>query len=96
MSEYGFQGRVVEINAAAGVLARRLADQYSSSGHQRFVAGSIGPSGMLPSTDGLDLSDHKSDLAADIIEGIREVLWGYPTCHWKLFEILVELKIFPN
>src|SRR5512143_1742425 len=57
MKEYGLQERVIEINEAAARLARRLADEYSqiinhkSSIQNRFVAGSIGPSGKLPSAD---------------------------------------------
>jgi len=72
LSKYGLQGRGVEINAAAAVLARRLADQYCAAGHQCFAAGSIGPSGMLPSADAPDLSDHKYNIRTHIIEGLRK------------------------
>jgi 5-methyltetrahydrofolate--homocysteine methyltransferase len=50
LREYGLQDRVVEINRAAAQLARRVADKFSTPARPRFVAGSIGPSGMLPST----------------------------------------------
>lgn len=49
LADYGLQERVDEINTAAARLARSVADEFSSSGHKRFVAGSIGPSGKLPS-----------------------------------------------
>src|SRR5512135_3452331 len=54
MKEYGLQDRVIEINETAARLARRLANEYSVQADgrpplQRFVAGSIGPSGKLPS-----------------------------------------------
>src|SRR5512138_1246659 len=47
MKEYGLQDRVIEINEAAARLARRLADEYSKD-KERFVAGSMGPTGKLP------------------------------------------------
>ena len=51
LAEYGLEERVLEINRAAAQLARRLADEYSTPDRPRFVAGSMGPSGKLPSMD---------------------------------------------
>src|SRR4026208_1841428 len=55
MAEYKLGDRVIEINETAASLARRLADEYfqpdKSNVQPRFVAGSIGPSGKLPSTN---------------------------------------------
>src|SRR5574341_1002402 len=51
------QDRVVELNRAAAQLARRAADRFSTADGPRFVAGSIGPSGMLPSADDPTLSN---------------------------------------
>jgi len=76
MAEYGLQDRIVEINMAAAQLARRLADEYSildnrnsnnesQISHPRFVAGSIGPSGKLPSTNDPELSNVKYDELID-------------------------------
>src|SRR5688500_8094983 len=50
LREYGLQDRVLEINRAAATLARRVADRFATADRPRFVAGSIGPSGLLPST----------------------------------------------
>ena len=66
MVEYGLQDRVIEINMAAAKLARSLADEYSQIKNPRFVAGSIGPSGKLPSTDDPELSNVKYDELIDI------------------------------
>src|SRR3989441_10256240 len=49
--EYGLGTLTHEINITAARLARRLADRYSTPEQPRFVAGSIGPTGMLPSSD---------------------------------------------
>ncbi|HAV78566.1 MAG TPA: methionine synthase [Anaerolineae bacterium] len=67
MQEYQLQDRVIEINMAAASLARRLADEYGEkTGQPRFVAGSIGPSGKLPSTNDPELSNVKYDELIDI------------------------------
>jgi 5-methyltetrahydrofolate--homocysteine methyltransferase len=66
LGEYGLSGRVLEINQAAAALARRLADEYSTPSKPRFVAGSIGPSGKLPSADDPDLSRISYDELADV------------------------------
>ncbi|HEY4720316.1 MAG TPA: homocysteine S-methyltransferase family protein, partial [Anaerolineae bacterium] len=58
MREYQLQDRIVEINRTAAALARRVADRFErETGVPRFVAGSIGPSGMLPSTNDPTLSN---------------------------------------
>ncbi|MCS6908839.1 MAG: homocysteine S-methyltransferase family protein [Anaerolineales bacterium] len=66
LGEYGLADRVIEINRAAASLAKRLADEYSTPDHPRFVAGSIGPSGKLPSADDPDLSDISFDELVDV------------------------------
>ncbi len=83
MKEYKLQDRVIEINETAAKLARRLADEYSrrntqnatdhepsTINHQpRFVAGSIGPSGKLPSASDPELSNVSFDELADVFRG---------------------------
>jgi 5-methyltetrahydrofolate--homocysteine methyltransferase len=74
MQEYGLGDRVIEINETAARLARRLADEYGEkTGQPRFVAGSIGPSGKLPSADDPQLSDVTFD---DLAEVFREQAVG--------------------
>src|SRR5579884_2069994 len=51
LDEYGLGNLTHEINLSAARLARRLADRYSTPQQPRFVAGSIGPTGMLPSSN---------------------------------------------
>lgn len=68
LGEYSLQDRVIEINQKAAELAKRLADEYTQeTGHKRFVAGSIGPSGKLPSMDDPDLSNVRFDELTDVI-----------------------------
>lgn len=51
LDEYGIGHLLYEQNFQAAQLARKVADRYSTPEKPRFVAGSIGPTGMLPSSD---------------------------------------------
>src|SRR5690349_16255363 len=51
LDEYGIGNLTYEISLAAARLARRVADSYSTPAQPRFVAGSVGPTGMLPSSN---------------------------------------------
>jgi 5-methyltetrahydrofolate--homocysteine methyltransferase len=51
LDEWGLGDRTLEINTKAAQIARRAA------GEQRFVAGSIGPTGFLPASDDPTLGD---------------------------------------
>ncbi len=51
LAEWGIGDRIHELNVAAARLARAACEAHASSDHPRFVAGSIGPTGMLPSSD---------------------------------------------
>ncbi|HAX70709.1 MAG TPA: methionine synthase, partial [Anaerolineae bacterium] len=74
MAEYGLQDRIIEINKAAASLARKVADEFAAkTGQPRFVAGSIGPSGKLPSTNDPELSNVKYD---ELIDTFREQAVG--------------------
>jgi 5-methyltetrahydrofolate--homocysteine methyltransferase len=58
LEEWGLGERTLELNEAAARLARSVADRFTAAtGRQRFVAGSIGPTGKLPSSDDPALSD---------------------------------------
>ncbi len=47
--EYGLAEQAYEINKRAAEIARKIADEFSSEGHKRYVAGSMGPTTKLPS-----------------------------------------------
>jgi 5-methyltetrahydrofolate--homocysteine methyltransferase len=58
LGEFGLADRTLEINRAAARLAREVCDRFErESGIPRFVAGSMGPSGKLPSGNDPDLSN---------------------------------------
>jgi 5-methyltetrahydrofolate--homocysteine methyltransferase len=58
LEEWGLGERTIELNQAAARLARSIADRYQAQdGRPRYVAGSMGPTGKLPSSDDPALSD---------------------------------------
>jgi 5-methyltetrahydrofolate--homocysteine methyltransferase len=82
LREYGLQDRVAEINQAAAAVARRACERYATAERPRFVAGSIGPSGYLPSTSDPalgsmtyeELADVFAEQARGLVEGGVDVL----------------------
>ena len=82
LDEYGLGALTHEVNLAAARLARRIADSYSTSKLPRFVAGSIGPTGMLPSSNDpllsnityQQLAEIFQEQAAALLEGSVDVL----------------------
>lgn len=57
LDEYGIGEEVYHQNFTAAQLARKLADAYSTPSRPRYVAGSMGPTGYLPSADDPTLSN---------------------------------------
>lgn len=83
LEEWGLADQTHAVNVAAAQLARRVADRFAAQdGRPRFVAGSIGPTGKLPSSDDPALADisfaQLSDIfyeqASALIEGGADVL----------------------
>ena len=50
LEEWGLGDKVRDINVAAAKIARAAADKHSTPDKPRFVAASMGPTGMLPSS----------------------------------------------
>ncbi|MGH7693582.1 MAG: homocysteine S-methyltransferase family protein, partial [Gemmatimonadaceae bacterium] len=57
LAEWGLFDKVRDINFNAARLAREACDKFSTPEQPRFVAGSIGPTGMLPSSADPTLSN---------------------------------------
>src|SRR5579859_7781969 len=82
LDDYGLGDRTREINSAAARLAREAAGEFSTPDKPRFVAGSMGPTGMLPSSDDPSLSaityqqlaEQYREQAAALIEGGADLL----------------------
>jgi 5-methyltetrahydrofolate--homocysteine methyltransferase len=82
LEEWGLGDKVREINVAAARVARAAADKYSTPDKPRFVAASMGPTGMLPSSSDPalgnitfeELARNFHDQAQYLIEGGVDVL----------------------
>ncbi len=82
LAEWGLGDKTREINVAAARLARTACDVFSTPDQPRFVAGSLGPTGMLPSSDDPTLSaisfeelaEQYYQQAAALVEGGVDVL----------------------
>ena len=57
LEEYGYGGQTVEFNKKAAQLAREVADEFEN----RYVIGSMGPTGFLPSSSDPDLGQKPLD-----------------------------------
>ncbi len=66
LDEYDLGDRVAEINRNAAQIARAACEKYSAPERQRFVAGSMGPTGMLISSSDPSLSKITFQELADI------------------------------
>jgi 5-methyltetrahydrofolate--homocysteine methyltransferase len=77
LAEYGLQDRAYELNLKAAQIAKRVARDYSKNGHQRFVAGSMGPTTKLPSLGHIgfkDMAAAYAEQAKGLVEGGVDVL----------------------
>src|SRR5580704_4733282 len=82
LDEYGLGERTQEVNFQAAAIARKACDAISTPQHPRFVAGSMGPTGMLISSSDPSLSnityrqlrDVYGEQARALVEGGADLL----------------------
>jgi 5-methyltetrahydrofolate--homocysteine methyltransferase len=77
LDEYGLGDKTAEINRGSAEIARAACDAVSTPEQPRFVAGSLGPTGMLISSSDPTLSKITFDQLADIYgEQARHLVEG--------------------
>jgi len=77
LHEWGLGDKVRDINVAAARIARAAVDKYTTPDRPRFVAASMGPTGMLPSSSDPVLSQISYDeLAANYYEQAKYLVEG--------------------
>jgi 5-methyltetrahydrofolate--homocysteine methyltransferase len=77
LAEYDIAERAFELSHASAVLARRVADEYSSTAQPRFVAGSMGPGTKFPTLGQItydDLEASYEEMAYGLLEGGVDLL----------------------
>lgn len=68
LGEYGIADRTRELNRKAAMLAKEVAHGFSTSGHIRYVSGSVGPTTKLPSLGHVRFRE--------LVAGFREQVLG--------------------
>ena len=77
LAEYGLEDEALTLNREAARIARKVAADYSTAAHPRFVAGSMGPSTKLPSLGHISFTDMESAYriqAKGLLEGGVDLL----------------------
>lgn len=99
LREFGLEEHLREINLRAAQLARRVADRFAAeTGIPRFVAGSMGPTGKLPSLDDPELSNISYDELSAIYEEQAAALiaGGVDVLLLETHQDLLEVKAAVN
>ncbi len=91
LDEYGFGDRTVEINHDIAKLARDTADKYAD----RYVIGSMGPTGFLPSSDDPDLGQITLDDIRDAfkLQAKGLILGGVDALLIETSQDILEVKL---
>lgn len=77
LAEYNLQDRAYKISKLGASLAKKVAQEFSTKAHPRFVAGSIGPTTKLPSLGHITFSEMESsyyEQVAGLVEGGSDLL----------------------
>jgi len=77
LSEFGIADKTYDVNKKAAEIAKRIANDYSTHDHPRFVAGSIGPGTKLPTLGHItyrDLKDAYREQVRGLVDGGSDVL----------------------
>jgi 5-methyltetrahydrofolate--homocysteine methyltransferase len=94
LDEFGLGEKTLEINLRAAQLAREACDAVATPDHPRFVAGAMGPTGMLISSSDPSLSKITFEQLADIYgEQARALVeGGVDLLLLETMQDLLELK----
>jgi 5-methyltetrahydrofolate--homocysteine methyltransferase len=77
LEEWGLLDKTTAINEGAARVARTACDKYATADRPRFVAASIGPTGMLPSSSDPALSDITfTELSRNFYEQAKALIAG--------------------
>ena len=93
LDEYGFGDKTVELNQKNAELAVSVSKEFSDK--QRFVIGSMGPTGFLPSSNDQDLGQKPLDEIRDAFELQAEglILGGVDSLLIETSQDILEVKL---
>lgn len=93
LDEYGYGHMTVELNQKAARLARDVCDEFKD--RQRYVIGSMGPTGFLPSSNDPDLGQKPLDEIRDAFSAQAEglILGGVDALLIETSQDILEVKL---
>jgi 5-methyltetrahydrofolate--homocysteine methyltransferase len=95
LAEYGYGNKTVEYNKKAAELAREVCNEFKDDGKPRYIIGSMGPSGYLPSSNDPTLGEmplHEIRQAFMLqAEGL--ILGGVDTLLIETSQDILEVKL---
>jgi 5-methyltetrahydrofolate--homocysteine methyltransferase len=93
LDEYGFGAQTIEFNKRAAELAREVCNEFQDK--PRFVIGSMGPSGFLPSSNDPDLGQKPLDeiINAFTLQAEGLILGGVDALLIETSQDILEVKL---
>ena len=93
LDEYGFGDQTIEFNKKIAKLAKEVADEYTDK--PRYVLGSMGPTGFLPSSNDPDLGQKPLDEIRNAFELQAEglILGGVDALLIETSQDILEVKL---
>ena len=95
LEEYGYGEKTVDFNKAAAELARGVCNEFEFGEKQRYVIGSMGPSGYLPSSNDPDLGQKSLDeiIQAFGLQAEGLILGGVDALLIETSQDILEVKL---
>ncbi|HJT85644.1 MAG TPA: homocysteine S-methyltransferase family protein [Nitrososphaeraceae archaeon] len=93
LDEYGFGDQTINFNKSAAILAREVCDEFQNK--PRFVIGSMGPSGFLPSSNDPDLGQKPLDeiINAFALQAEGLIIGGVDALLIETSQDILEVKL---
>jgi 5-methyltetrahydrofolate--homocysteine methyltransferase len=95
LAEYAYGDKTLEFNKNAAALAREVCEEHEFRDKQRYVIGSMGPTGYLPSSDDRDLGQKTPNQIREAfrpqVEGL--ILGGVDALLIETSQDILEVKL---
>lgn len=77
LAEYGYGDKTLDFNRKAATLAREVCEEHAFRDKQRYVIGSMGPTGYLPSSNDPDLGQKTPEQIKEaFLPQAEGLIWG--------------------
>ncbi len=95
LAEYAYGDKTLDFNKRAAALAKEVCEEHEFRDKQRYVIGSMGPTGYLPSSDDHDLGQKKPDQIREAFRPQAEglILGGVDALLIETSQDILEVKL---